>query len=146
MCGGIPLSLLTRLLFGYSSVARFRFRNNPETLQTLEEFIARRNELDRQAAKHRLDLIAENDPRVLAGNLDIPVYALSGLLDPIVPWVWVRHWLRGNCDSLREYRVIPQADHNVLSTTCEAAAAQILLWMRSIPDRNHPPLESRPCR
>ena len=66
LCGGISLGLLTRILFGYAKVARFRFRHSPEVLANIHEFIARRTELDRQAAIHRLRLIAQNDPRPIA--------------------------------------------------------------------------------
>jgi hypothetical protein len=54
---------------------------------------------------------------------------LSGLWDPIVPWFWVRPWLRRNCPGLREYRIITGADHNVLGTTPNAAAQIVLGWM-----------------
>jgi len=132
VCGGLPLSLLTRVLFGYSRVARFRFLNNPETLKAIHEFVARRTELDRQAAKHRLNLIAANDPGELVRELDVPVFGLAGMFDPIVPWFFVRRWLQRHCASLREYRVIPRADHNVLSTAYKESAKQILSWVSGV--------------
>jgi len=128
-CGGIPLALLTRILFGYAKVARFRYRNAPETLAHIHEFIARRTELDREAAVHRLRLIAQNDPRPIARQVKLPVYALTGLVDPVVPWCFVRPWLKKNCPSLREYKIIGQADHNVLGTGSRPAAEQVLRWM-----------------
>jgi hypothetical protein len=127
--GGISLTLLTRILFGYAKIARFRFRNAPEIASSIDEFIARRTELDRQAAKHRLHLIAENDPCAIVQQTQVPVYALSGLLDPIVPWFLIRPWLRRNCGALKEYRIIGWADHNVLGTAPEKSAEQILKWM-----------------
>jgi pimeloyl-ACP methyl ester carboxylesterase len=129
LCGGISLTLLTRILFGYAKVARYRYRNAPEVLATIKEFINRRTELDRQAATHRLRLIAQNDPRLIARQVSLPVYALSGLVDPIVPWCWVRPWLKKNCPSLREYRIIGRADHNVLGTAAQPAAELVLRWM-----------------
>ena len=129
VCGGIPLGLVTRLLFGYAKVARFRYRHSPETRANIHEFIARRTEADRAAAVHRLRLIAQSDPRPVARNAQMPVYALSGLIDPIVPWFCVRPWLRKNCPRLQEYTVIMSADHNVLGTGTQAAAAQVLRWM-----------------
>jgi pimeloyl-ACP methyl ester carboxylesterase len=129
LCGGIPLRLVTRILFGYSKVARFRFRHAPDTLANLHEFIARRTEPDRQAAVHRLRLIALNDPSAIARHVQQPVYALTGVLDPIVPWYWVRRWLNQNCPSLREYRILYRADHNVLSTAPQAAADLVVRWM-----------------
>jgi pimeloyl-ACP methyl ester carboxylesterase len=129
LCGGMSLRLLTGILFGYARVARFRFRHAPDVLANINEFIARRTELDRQAAAHRLHLIAQNDPRLIAGQVTVPVYALSGLVDPVVPWFWVRPWLKRNCPRLRDYRIIWGADHNVLGTGSRAAAEQVLRWM-----------------
>ena len=129
LCGGISLRLLTRILFGYSKVARFRFRHAPETLANLHEFIARRTEPDRQAATHRLRLIAQNDPSAIARHVNQPLYALTGLLDPVVPWYWVRRWLQRNCPTLREYRILSRADHNVLSTAPQAAADLVVRWI-----------------
>jgi pimeloyl-ACP methyl ester carboxylesterase len=129
VAGGISLGLLTRIMFGYAKVARFRYRHSPETLVTIHEFIARRTELDRQAAKHRLHLIALSDFRSVAQNISAPVFAISGLIDPIVPWFFVRRWLRHHCPALREFKIICSADHNVLSTAADAAADQIVNWI-----------------
>ena len=129
MSGGISLTLLTCILFGYAKVARFRFRHAPEVLANLKEFIDRRTELDRQAATHRLRLIAQHDPRQIARQVKLPVYALSGLVDPIVPWFWVRPWLKNNCPNLRQYKIIGRADHNVLVTAFQPAAEHVLRWI-----------------
>jgi pimeloyl-ACP methyl ester carboxylesterase len=129
LCGALSLRLLTRILFGYAKVARFRFRRSPDVLAGIQEFIDRRTELDKAAAQHRLHLIAQSDPCAQVQTLEMPVYALTGLFDPVVPWVWVRRWLRKNCSSLREYRVIRRADHTVLATAPQAAAEQVLQWM-----------------
>jgi pimeloyl-ACP methyl ester carboxylesterase len=131
VAGGISLSLVTRILFGYAKVARFRYRNSPETLANLQEFIARRTEPDRQAAVHRLRLIARNDPRPILRRLNVPLYAISGWIDPIVPWFLVRPHLRRHCPALREYKLIGSADHNVLATAPATAARQVLRWIRS---------------
>jgi pimeloyl-ACP methyl ester carboxylesterase len=129
ICGGISLGLLTRVLFGYAKVARFRYRHSPEVQANVREFIDRRTALDLQAAKHRLYLIAQNDLRPVARQADMPVYALTGLIDPIVPWCFVRPWLRRNCPTLREYRFVWHADHNVLGTGSEAAAEYVVRWI-----------------
>ena len=129
VCGGIPLSLLTHILFGYAKVARFRYRHSPETLANIHEFIARRTEPDREAAVHRLRLIARNDPRPVARQASVPVYALTGLIDPIVPWFLVRPWLRGHCPTLRDYQIVWHADHNVLGTGSRVAADLVLRWI-----------------
>jgi pimeloyl-ACP methyl ester carboxylesterase len=129
LAGAVSLTLLTRILFGYAKIARYRYRYAPETLASIREFVARRTELDRQAAKHRLRLVAQSDPRPIARRPGMPVYALTGLLDPIVPWPWVRRWLRRNCPRLREYRILWRADHNVLGTAPQAAADQVVKWI-----------------
>jgi pimeloyl-ACP methyl ester carboxylesterase len=126
--GSVPLSLVTRMLFSYAKVARFRYRHSPETLANIHEFIARRTELDRQAAVHRLRLIAQNDPRPIARQVNVPVYGLTGLIDPVVPWCCVRRWLKKNCPKLAEYRILMGGDHNVLGTAAQAAAEQVLRW------------------
>jgi pimeloyl-ACP methyl ester carboxylesterase len=131
LTSGVSLTLLTRILFGYAKFARFRYRHAPETRASIPEFIARRTELDRQAATHRLSLIAQNDPRGVAMQVCVPVYALAGLVDPIVPWFPVRRWLRKNCPAFRVAKVICRADHNVLSTAPDAAAEIVEKWMMS---------------
>ena len=129
VCGDISFGLLARILFGYAKVARWRFRNSPETQQAIEEFIAHLNEGERQAAKHRLHLVAGNDARASARQARLPIYAVTGILDPVVPWFWVRRWLKKNCAALREYRIIWHADHNVLGTGSHAAADLVVRWM-----------------
>lgn len=123
------MALFVRLIFGYAKIARFRYRHSPQTLATIQEFITRRTELDRRAAQHRLYLVAENDPRHIARQTRLPVYALTGFFDPLVPWPRVRQWLRKNCPTFREYRVIARADHNVLNTASAESARQILAWI-----------------
>lgn len=126
---GVPLSLLTRIMFGYAKFARFRYRRSPETRANIQEFIARRTELDRQAAVHRLRLIAGSDFCEVARAAKVPIFALTGFLDPIVPWFFVRRWLRKRCPALREYKIIWRADHNVLSTAANASADQVMDWI-----------------
>jgi len=128
--GRISLRLIVAVLFGYSKIARWRFRNSPATAASIQEFIDRRTELDRQAAMHRLRLIAANNPCAVASKTQIPVYAISGFMDPVVPWFFVRRWLRRNCPAFKEYRVVRGADHNVLSTAPRPSTEQILRWMQ----------------
>jgi pimeloyl-ACP methyl ester carboxylesterase len=130
IAGAVPLSLVTRIFFGYAKVARFRYRHSPETRADISEFVARRsNELDRRAAVHRLQLVAESDPRALAQKVSVPVFALTGAVDPIVPWMLARHSLQKHCTGLREYKIFWRADHNVLSTAADAAADQVVGWI-----------------
>ena len=126
---GVSLTWLTRLLFFYARFARFRHRHAPETFASIEEFIARRTELDKLAAVHRLRLIADFDPRSIAAQTTLPLYYLSGLFDPIVPWPLVRPWLRRHCPSYRGRRIIWKADHNVLGTAPREAAEQVVAWL-----------------
>jgi hypothetical protein len=94
----------------------------------LKEFSARRTPLDIKAAAHRLELVSRADFRPIALNPAMPVFALAGFLDPIVPWIGVRRWLRQNCSALREYRIL-RADHNVLGTAPRACANYVRGWM-----------------
>jgi pimeloyl-ACP methyl ester carboxylesterase len=128
---GISLRWLTRIMFGYAKFARFRYRHSPETMADIKEFVRRRTELDRQAAVHRLRLIAQSDFCDIARTVKIPIFALSGILDPVVPWIFVRRWLRKNCPALRDYKIIFHADHNVLGTAVDTSAGQVLRWMNS---------------
>jgi pimeloyl-ACP methyl ester carboxylesterase len=133
---GISLSLLTRIMFGYAKIARFRYRHSPETQADIQEFIRRRTELDRQAAVHRLRLIAQSDFCAVAQAAKMPIFAITGVLDPIVPWFFVRHWLRKNCPALCGYKILWSADHNVLGTAADASAEQVMRWITS--KRNEP--------
>ena len=118
------------MLLGYAKFARYRHRRAPETLADIDAFIARRTPLDRDAALHRLDLIRDNDPRPLACNVALPVYALTGGLDPVVPWPLALPWLRRRCAALRQTKILWKADHNVLSTDPDGSAEWILRWIR----------------
>lgn len=132
IAGHMSLRLIIKIIFGYAKVARFRYRRSPETLATLDEFIARRRtEDDRRAAQHRLHLVANNDPCEIARSTKVPIFAVAGFLDPLVPWPPVRRWLKRNCPALREYKIIARADHNVLNTGTKESASLILKWMNA---------------
>ncbi|MBI3879586.1 MAG: alpha/beta hydrolase [Verrucomicrobia bacterium] len=124
-----PMRLLLWELELYAVYARFRHRRAPETMTTIREFIARRNELDRDAAVHRLDLIRSADLEPIARAATLPVFALTGFFDPIVPWPFVFSWLRKKSPALRGTKILGKADHNVLSTAPDEAVAQVLEWM-----------------
>jgi pimeloyl-ACP methyl ester carboxylesterase len=129
--GRISKKLFVRIIFGYAKIARFRYRHSPAVVATLDEFVSRRTEFDRRAAQHRLHLVAENDPSSIARNVTVPVFGLTGVLDPIVPWLRVRRWLRKNCPALRDFQIVRRADHNVLSTAPVESARRILNWIGS---------------
>lgn len=128
LAGKLSLRLLIKIIFGYAKIARLRYRNSPVILERINEFIVRRTELDKQAATHRLRLIAGSDFRAVAAQTKLPVFGITGILDPIVPWPFVRRWLKNNCPALRDYKVV-RADHNVLGTGTRAAADQVLRWI-----------------
>jgi pimeloyl-ACP methyl ester carboxylesterase len=129
LTGRISDALVVRFIFAYTTIARFRYRHSPEMLASIDEYVSRRTGTDYQAAQHRLRLIAENDPRPIASQTPLPVFGLTGVSDPIVPWPWVRCWLGRNCPALRDYRIIWSGNHNVLSTTPREATQQVLKWM-----------------
>jgi len=125
----IPVAGLRAMLRSYAWIARFRYRKSLPDLQSLNEFVSRRTELDWQAMTFRVGLLRQNDPREIARNTRIPVYALTGLFDPVVPWFGVKPWLRKYCPGFRGSRVIGRGDHVVLGTAPEAAVEQVLQWM-----------------
>ena len=130
IAGRIPLSLLTQILFGYARLARGRFRRSPEAQAEIQEFIARRTELDRRAAVHRLHLVARSDFRPILCAFPVPVFALTGAFDPIVPWMLVRRSLRRGCPALREFKIFWRADHTVLGSAPKPSADLVIKWMR----------------
>lgn len=141
LLGRISLGMITGVLFGYARIARARFGRSTQMRKDVEEFIARRTPLDIQAAQHRLRLLAVHDPCGIASSTKVPIYALTGLFDPIVPWFWVRRWLRQNCPALREYKIIGRADHNVLGTAPRKSADQVMAWISGAGNSNPQPRE-----
>jgi pimeloyl-ACP methyl ester carboxylesterase len=127
--GGLPFMLVARILQSYASVTLFRFRHSPETRMAVREFIANVTNRDRLAGKHRLQLIGRYDPNPILRETTLPVYALSGCFDPLVPWFILRPTLKRRCPGLRAYRIIWASDHNVLGTASKASADQIVEWI-----------------
>ncbi|MCS7090158.1 MAG: alpha/beta hydrolase [Verrucomicrobiota bacterium] len=125
----MPQPVHHHLLRGYARIAGWRHRHAPETIATVEEFIARRTPENRRAIQARLRLVARADYRRVAAQTQLPVYALAGALDPLVPWWLVWPWLRSHCPGFRETRLWWWADHNVLGTAPRQAAAAVLGWM-----------------
>ena len=123
----IPFEALQRFLRIYPLYGRLRYRHAPETLADVPEFLARRTEQDRRSTVYRLRLMEENDLRLLARAFTGPVHYLTGAADPIVPWPWVRRWLKANCPGYRGTRVFWTSDHNVLNS--RGAAEQVLEWV-----------------
>lgn len=125
-----PLPCLFWFLHVYLKFAQFRHRHAPETMAGMAEFAARRNAQDRLAMGHRLGLLAANHPEPTAQQTTLPVYYVSGWIDPVVPWPWVRAYLRRRCPGFRESQIIWPADHNILGTAPETAARHVLRWIR----------------
>jgi pimeloyl-ACP methyl ester carboxylesterase len=129
---GVPSFVLVKIMFGYARYARIRYRRSPQTLATLDEFLARRRgRMDRESAQYRLRMIGQNDLRQTAMTTQVPIFGLTGILDPIVPWHPVRHWLKRNCPALRDYKIVRRADHNVLNTGMQESVQWILDWMQA---------------
>ena len=126
-----PMSVYRLELKIYAWYSRFRHRHAPEVLDTIQEFVARRTELDRQAMRHRLTLLDSYDPRAIARQTRVPIYYLAGSVDPLVPWPIVRLWLRKNCPSYQGGKTFWLADHNVLATSPARAADLVQQWMQS---------------
>jgi len=125
----IPARGWQRPLRVYAAAVRWlRYREAPGRAD-LEEFVARRTELDKNAAAHRLRLIAEADWRTVAAQATVPLFHLAGFFDPIVPWWPQQRWLRRHCPAFRGARVIAASDHNVLGSAPQAAADQVLAWI-----------------
>ena len=128
--GAMPLRCVKLFCVAYASYAKFRHKHAPETLASIGEFVANRTqESDRRAIVHRYAIIADNDLRSVARQFALPVYYLAGLVDPLVPWPFVRRWLRRNCPGYRGGKMIWRADHNVLGTAPKKSAEQILAWI-----------------
>ena len=114
----------------YARYAKFRHKHAPETLASVGEFVVNRTvEPDRRAIVHRYRLIAGNDLRPVARKTLFPVFYLAVLVDPIVPWCYVRWWLRRNCPGYRGGKTMWRADHNVLGTAPQRSAGEIQAWI-----------------
>jgi pimeloyl-ACP methyl ester carboxylesterase len=139
LSGEVSFRLIRLFLALYAGVARVRFRRSPETIAGIYEFIERRTLQDCRAARHRLELVAQNRPQESVRLAKVPLYLLTGFFDPIVPWFPASRWIERNCRSFAGRRVIWGADHNVLATAPEAAASQILQWCSRRPATNQAP-------
>ena len=127
----VPLTLLRFLCQLYSRVAKKRFHHCPGAAVEFDEFIQRRaNEADRYVITRRYGLIAGNQPAPIARDTKLPVFHLTGAWDPIVPWWHVRPWLRKNCPGYRGTRIIWSGGHNVLLSSPQQSAEQILSWVK----------------
>ena len=125
-----PHWLLKRACHAYGSFAQRRHASSTSMCDEFREFVERRLAPgDREAVTSRYHLIADNDLRPVALRTTLPVFHLSGGIDPIVPWWHVRPWLRRHCPGFRESRILHRAGHNVLLDAPEESAEQILEWV-----------------
>jgi pimeloyl-ACP methyl ester carboxylesterase len=128
---GLSQRRMQRFLRLYAGYVKWRHPHLKHLDERIDAFVQRRTEDDLQAIAHRLDLIAANHPSPIVSALDIPVYYLAGLVDPLVPWPWVRLWLSRNCVQYRGGATILRADHAVLCSAPEPSAARVLAWMKA---------------
>ena len=128
LTSNIPIPVLKVFLWCYTLYARAREIDSPEARAALNEFVERRTKADLLAAAHRLELIEQNDLRPIARASTIPLFYLTGLIDPIVPWPLVQPWLKKNCAGYRGWRIVAGSDHHVLGAA-KKSSEQILKWM-----------------
>jgi pimeloyl-ACP methyl ester carboxylesterase len=129
----LPRFCLRGCLGLFGKYAKVRFRHAPESLSGIAEFVQNRgHKLDRAVLRHRLRLIVENDLRPIARQTTAPVYSLTGLIDLLVPWPWVSHWLKRNCPGYRATKVLLGGKHNVCLSAPVAAAEQVVEWIGGI--------------
>ena len=129
----VPQWLLRRACQTYGSLAQRRHACSMTVCEELNEFVQRRLAPgDREAVTSRYHLISGNDLRPVARATTLPVFHLSGGIDPIVPWWHGRPWLRRHCPGFRASRILGRSGHNVLLDAPEESAAQILEWIAGI--------------
>jgi len=127
-----PLWLLKRLCALYGRSASRRCCAAPEVAVEIEEFVRRRTlPVDREAVTSRYRLIAGADFRPVARRVRLPVYHLSGAIDPLVPWWNVAAWLKRDCPGFRASRIVRRAGHNILLDAPGESVKQILEWVDS---------------
>lgn len=124
---------LERSLRRYAWLVRHLRYRRAACRPDLSEFLARRTAQDKDAAAHRLTLIAGADWRRVASATGLPVFHLTGFFDPVVPWWPVRRWLRRHCPGFRGARLMFASDHNVLGWAARPAADQVVAWMAQTP-------------
>lgn len=125
------------LFWFYVRYGSFRHRNALGSADCAREFVTRRTPQDLAAIAHRLRLIAENDPRENASKVRCPVYAIAGVIDPIVSAPLALRWLKAYCPKFAGYKMIWPADHNVLGTEPRKAVECIAEWLRAPKQAEH---------
>ncbi len=125
-----PMPLYRAELRTYAWVAKLLHRHEPDVVESINEFVNRRTELDRLAMRHRLALLAQYDPRPVAKQARMPVYYLGGFFDPLVPWFQVIAWLRRNCPGFKGSKIFWPADHNVLFSASGRSSSLVSNWMK----------------
>jgi len=113
----------------YSRTLKWRLGGDAVGRQSAQEFLSRRTWPDAHAMLHRLHLLIDYKPSAGISKLTRPVYYLSGLIDPIVPWFLVKRQLPRVCGSFREAKVLLCGDHNVLGSAPAQSERQILKWI-----------------
>lgn len=124
--GSLAPAVWRGLFRAYASYSTFRHRRAPESKEAVAEFVGRRTPRDIAALLHRLDLVAQSNPAEIAGSVTFPVYVLSGVIDPIVPWWHTFGAFRRGCPAVRARKLVWPADHNVLGTEPRISSEWIL--------------------
>ncbi len=128
-----PWSAWRVLAWAYAKYAAFRYRNAPENLATLGEFLIRRTQDDLSAAAFRLDLILESDPRHVAASVRCPVHFLAGFWDIIVPCRLSQGWLKQHVPTYKGSETVFGSDHTVLANAPAESAQKTRRWMNLQP-------------
>lgn len=127
----IPMRLLAKLCRAYARMAARRGGLTRSCAAELKLFADRRsNEIDRCAITSRYSLIRDDDLRPTAREMRLPLYCLTGAIDPIVPWPLTMRWIRRQCPGFRGGQVIWRAGHNVLLDAPHESARTIVKWIR----------------
>ncbi len=128
----VPHWAMKKLCALYARSACRRCGASKEIAAELAEFADRRAAPgDRATLNSRYRILTETDIRPIARRARLPVFQLSGTIDPLVPWWNVRRWLARECPGYRASRIISGSGHNHLLDAPAVSAEQILAWTKS---------------
>jgi hypothetical protein len=132
LCGeGDRYSVGARIFMsGYGAYAWVRHRGSGPGRAAVAEFLhERRIAGDVAAARRRLELIEGADFESVAREFRRPVWQMSGLWDPVVPWGPVGSWLERECPGYRGRALARLSDHTVLFSAAAWSARTAGVWI-----------------